>query len=537
MRMAFVAASASVSALLLLGSLVSPFVAWGFVLVGPLIALGVMDMLQTRHTIKRNFPILGHGRYLLEMVRPEINQYFIESNTDGRPYSREERSVIYQRAKGQLDTVPFGTQRDLYAPGAEWMSHSLAPKHVAEEPRVLVGEGSARHPYSASRLNISAMSYGALSQAAVVSLNRGAKSGGFAHNTGEGGISDHHLQGGDLIWQIGTGYFGCRTSAGRFDPERFRANASRPEVKMIEVKLSQGAKPGHGGILPAAKLTPEIVRIRGVEPGRDVLSPPAHTAFSTPVELVEWVGELRELSGGKPVGFKLCVGKLREFMAVVKAMLETGQHPDFIVVDGAEGGTGAAPLEFTNSLGTPMTEGLVFVHNALVGARLRSKIKIFVSGRIATGFDMARAMALGADACYSGRAMMMALGCIQARRCNSNDCPAGVATQDPRFTVGLVVTEKAPRVARYHRETVQSFLELMGASGVSDPALLRPWHINRRVDFATCAHYGDLFPWLEPGQLLQGQVPEPYARAWSLADPFTFESAAEYASLTLPKVG
>lgn len=536
MRSQFVRVAAATVIGLLLLSLFIPAVTWLFLIVLPLVGLGVYDMVQTKHTIRRNFPILGHGRYLLEMIRPEINQYFVESNTDGMPFSREDRSLVYQRAKGVLDTVPFGTQSNLYEPGAEWMHHSMAPIHLEDEPRVLIGEGRADHPYSLSVLNISAMSYGSLGSTAIAALNRGAKKGAFAHNTGEGGISHYHLHGGDLIWQIGTGYFGCRTERGTFDPERFAENARQSSVKMIEVKLSQGAKPGHGGILPASKVTPEIARIRGVSLGRDVLSPPGHSAFSTPRGLLEFIDELRKLSGGKPVGFKLCVGKWREFLGVVKAMRETGSCPDFITVDGAEGGTGAAPLEFSNSLGQPMTEGLVFVHNALVGADLREKIKVIASGKIITGFDIARALALGADACYSARGMMMALGCIQARRCNSNDCPAGVATMAPELTVGLVVEEKAPRVASYHKETVESFLELMGAAGIDHPRKLRPWHIIRRVTFAETRHYGQLFEFLDSGALLRGQLSEAYARAWTLADPDTFESATELTSRGLPVV-
>lgn len=497
--------------------------AWAYVLVGPLVLVGIVDMVQTRHAIRRIFPLIGHGRYLFEAIRPEIYQYFIESNTDGMPFSRERRSLVYQRAKGQLDTLPFGTQRDVYAPGYEWINHSIAPKPMpAHPPRVLVGESTCAQPYEASLLNIAAMSYGSLSRTAIAALNLGAKMGGFAHNTGEGGFSPYHQKGGDTIWQLGTGYFGARAKDGTFDGEKFKDTASHELIKMIELKLSQGAKPGHGGILPAAKVTPEIAKIRGVPMGQDVLSPPAHSAFDNPKGMLEFIARLRELSGGKPVGFKLCIGKRREFLAVCKAMVETGLHPDYIAVDGSEGGTGAAPLEFSNTLGCPMTEGLIFAHNALTGIGVRDKVRLIASGKITTGFDMARAIALGADMCYSARAMMLALGCIQARKCNSNHCPAGVATQDPSMYVGLVVSDKAPRIARYHEETVHSLLELCAASGLSDHRELRPWHIMRRVSLTDIKHYGDLYEYLDGGELLAAPIPASYARAWKHASADTF---------------
>jgi glutamate synthase domain-containing protein 2 len=511
MRKVFVVTLIASTLLVSAGAWFAPTVSLLFLVVGPLGFLGLVDMFQKRQAIRRNFPVIGHGRYLMEMVRPEINQYFVESNTDGAPFSREERSLVYQRAKGELDTLPFGTQRDVYAVGYEWMNHSLMPVEIRHVPRVVIGETTAKQPYSSSLLNISAMSFGSLGVTAVEALNLGAKEGGFAHNTGEGGISEHHLLGGDLIWQIGTGYFGCRDAAGRFSPERFLENALRPQVKVIELKLSQGAKPGHGGILPAKKLTSEIARIRGVRMGEDVISPPAHSAFSTPIGLVELVGKMRELSG-KPVGVKLCVGKRRELLAIMKAIVETGLHPDYFSIDGGEGGTGAAPLEFSNSLGCPMTEGLIFVHNALIGIGYRDRVKLFAAGKISTGFHMARAIAIGADVCYSARAMMLALGCIQARRCNSNDCPTGVE-------------DKAPRVARFHRETVESFLELIGAAGLGHPDELEPWHILRRTSPTEIHHYGELFEYLRPGALLEDPLPKTYARAWQLADAHSFAAS------------
>lgn len=490
----------------------------------PLIAVGTFDMLQTKHAIRRNFPLLGHGRYMLEGIRPEINQYFVESDTDGAPIPRNLRSLVYQRAKGALDTVPFGTQLDLYEPGAEWLTHSLAPAKVyLEPPRLLIGAQTCSQPYAASLLNISAMSFGSLSNRAVEALNLGAKRGNFAHNTGEGGISEHHLKhGGDLIWQIGTGYFGCRDVEGKFDRQNFAKNAARPEVKMIEVKLSQGAKPAHGGILPASKLTREISEIRGVPMGQDVLSPPSHSAFSTPLEMMQFVAELRELSGGKPVGLKLCVGKRREFLALCKAMVSSGQHPDYIAVDGAEGGTGAAPLEFSNRVGVPLLEGLVFVHNALVGAGLRRQIKLLAGGKVLSGFDMARLFAIGADGCYSARGMLLSLGCIQARRCNNNKCPTGVATQDPSLIAGLVIDDKAPRVARFQKETVHSFLELLAACGFSNPWDLRPWNVQRRVSATQVLHYGDIYEYLKPNSLIDGTAPDELNHLWAYAHAHTF---------------
>ncbi len=501
--------------------------AYGALVVAPIVGLGIVDMIQREHAIRRNFPVVGNLRYFAEGLRPGVQQYYIENNTDGRPFPREERSLIYQRAKGLRDTIPFGTERDVYAVGYEWINHSLVPKPAAHPaPRVLIGNGACTHPYSASLLNISAMSYGSLSSNAIEALNRGALDGGFAHNTGEGGISQAHLQGGDLIWQVGTGYFGCRTAEGGFDREQFRAQASLASVRMIELKLSQGAKPGHGGILPAAKVTAEIAEIRGVPVGRSVISPPAHRAFSTPVGLLEFLTELRELAGGKPVGFKLCIGKRREFLAICKAMAETGLHPDFITIDGGEGGTGAAPVEFSNTLGCPLTEGLVFAHSAITGVGYRDRVKLLASGKVASGFGLVRLMSLGTDACYSARAMMMAVGCIQARQCNTNGCPTGVATQDPSLTVGLVVDEKAPRVARFHQETVDAALDLVGAAGLESPEELRPWHVLRRTEANVVQHYGNLFDFLEPGELLQPIPPPDYARAWHAAQANSFDAAS-----------
>ncbi len=487
--------------------------------------LGVADVTQRRRAVLRNFPVIGHFRYLLEAIRPEINQYFIESNTDGTPFNRELRSVVYQRAKGVLDTVPFGTQEDVYAEGYEWVSHSILALdlHGQEAPRVRIGGPRCSAPYEAALLNVSAMSYGSLSANAVLAMGHGAREAGCFHNTGEGGISPYHLRAGaDLVWQLGTGYFGCRRSDGGFDPEAFARQAGRPEVRMVEVKLSQGAKPGHGGILPARKVTPEIAEIRGVPLGKDVHSPPAHSAFRTPRELCEWVDRLRELSGGKPIGIKLCVGDATEVLALGKAMLATGGGPDFITVDGGEGGTGAAPLEFANSVGMPLREGLVLVHNMLVGFGLRDRVRVIASGRVVTGFDVAVRLALGADLVSSARAMMMAVGCIQARRCNSNDCPVGVATQVPGLVQGLDVEDKSRRVASFQRETVEGFMELLGAAGLERPEQLGPERILRRTSAREVASLAEVFPFIEPNSLLVDPVPEHLEGAWRRASADSF---------------
>jgi len=487
-------------------------------------AIGVWDTRQRTHAVLRNFPVIGHLRYVLERIRPEINQYFIESNTDGAPFNRELRSLVYQRAKGELDTLPFGTQRDVYEVGYEWIAHSILARPPAlQPPRVVIGATTCAQPYSSALLNVSAMSFGSLSPNAILALNQGARAGGFAHNTGEGGISEYHLRpGGDLIWQIGTGYFGCRAPDGRFDLERFRENATRPAVRMVEIKLSQGAKPGHGGILPAAKLTAEIARIRGVPLGHDVISPPAHSAFRTPEELLAFVQRLRQASGGKPVGIKLCIGSHSEFMALCKAMVRRKEQPDYVAVDGGEGGTGAAPLEFSNSVGSPLVEGLVFVHNCLVGFGLRERVRVVAAGKVASGFHMVQKIALGADVCAAARPMMLALGCIQARRCNSNDCPTGVATQKASLVAGLDVDDKAQRVRRFQHETVASFLELIGAAGLEHPDQLGPRHVLRRVAPAEVRSYLELYPFIERGAFLFEPVPEAYEAAWRAASPDSF---------------
>lgn len=484
-----------------------PPVLWSLTVIAPLLLLGIYDMLQAKHTILRNYPVVGHFRYLLERFRPEIMQYFVETDTQGRPINRLSRTMVYERAKNVNDTTPFGTQEDVYSEGYEWMEHSIYAKNFDEldqNPRVIVGGKDCKQPYASSVLNISAMSFGSLSKNAVLALNKGARLGGFAHNTGEGGISPYHLEhNGDLIWQIGTGYFGCRTKEGNFCPDLFEKNARLESVKMIELKLSQGAKPGHGGILPAIKNTEEIGAIRNVEPHTTVSSPPHHTAFSDPEGLLKFIKQLRDLSGGKPVGFKLCVGKNNEFVDICKAMCKTGILPDFISVDGGEGGTGAAPVEFSNSIGTPLHDGLVFVVNTLEGFDLKKGIRVIASGKVISGFHMARAMALGADICHSARAMMLALGCIQALECHENTCPTGVATQNKSLMRGLVVGEKAERVASYHEKTVHSFVELVAATGSEDHTKLNRACIKRRVSIDQVKRLDEIYPTVQVGGLLR----------------------------------
>ncbi|MGM0450650.1 MAG: FMN-binding glutamate synthase family protein [Pseudomonadota bacterium] len=484
--------------------------AWWLTITLPAIALtalGTWDLLQPRHTVSRNYPVLAHFRYFLESIGPEIRQYFIFSDTEGRPFSREQRRIVYQRSKNTLDKRPFGSLLDMDQSGYEWINHSLAPvDHADTDFRVTIGSGCDQ-PYSASIFNISAMSFGSLSANAIRALNHGAAQGGFYHDTGEGSISRYHLEGGgDLVWEIGSGYFGCRDEQGYFNEALFVENATRDAVKMIEVKLSQGAKPGHGGILPGAKVTEEIAEARGVPVGEDVVSPPSHSAFSTPIELLEFLDRLRELSGGKPVGFKLAIGHPWEWFAIVKAMLETDRKPDFIVVDGGEGGTGAAPLEFINRLGMPLLDALLLVHNTLVGTNLRDSIAVGSAGKITSGFHLAKTLALGADWCNAARGYMFALGCIQALSCHTGRCPSGVATQDPRRGGKLDVPLKSERVHYFHRNTVRAFGNLIGAAGLRDATELGPDHIIQQTSQTEFRTYRDLYPFLEPGALFQGET-------------------------------
>jgi len=503
-------------------------------LFGVLTVVGIFDLIQPRQAIRRNYPILSHFRFLFEYVRPEIRQYMIENDTEGYPFSRNQRSLVYQRSKLDLEARPFGTQRDVYQAGYEWLNHSMQPTHPnSYDLRITVGETSGANPvrkagielpYSISVFNISAMSFGSLSANAILALNQGAKKGGFAHDTGEDSISRHHrVHGGDLIWEIGSGYFGCRNDDGSFSEERFIANARDPQVRMIEIKLSQGAKPGHGGILPAAKVTHEIAEARGVPPWVDCISPSSHPAFSTPIELLQFLARLRTLSGGKPTGFKLCIGHPWEFFGIAKAMVETGLTPDFIVVDGGEGGTGAAPLEFTDHVGAPLQEGLMLVHNTLVGLNLRDQVRIGAAGKIISAFDIVRCAALGADWCNSARGFMFALGCIQAQTCHTGMCPTGVTTQDALRQRALVVPNKAERVFSFHQQTLRALAELLGAAGLNHTSEVSPQHIVRRVNPNEVRLLSTLMKFISPGSLLIGQYEhEVYETYWPIARSDSF---------------
>ena len=486
--------------------------------------LGTRDLIQTRHAVLRNYPISAHLRFLLEQIRPEMRQYFFEDEKDGRPFSRDKRAVAYQRAKMVLDKRPFGTQYDVYAQGFEWVRHSIMPRPLATAPfRVRIGGADCARLYDASVFNISAMSLGALSANAIRALNKGAKVGSFAHDTGEGGLSPYHREnGGDIIWEIGSGYFGARNPDGTFSAQRFAETAALDQVKMVELKISQGAKPGHGGVLPATKVSAEIARTRGVSIGQDCVSPSRHSQFSTPVEMVEFVAEMRRLSGGKPAGFKLCVGHPWEFLAVCKAMLHTDIYPDFIVVDGKEGGTGAAPLEFIDHLGMPLREGLNFVHNALIGINARDRIKLGASGKIVSAFDIARAMALGADWCNAARGFMFALGCIQSQSCHTDRCPVGVATQDPTRGRALVVHDKWVRVKNFHAATLHALSELVAAAGLDHPNEFMPAHFSRRVSPSEVASFDELYPALRPGELVDGTDDPRFSDPWKMASAGSF---------------
>ena len=486
----------------------------------PMLSLGIHDVLQRRHNILRNYPILGHLRFVLEDAGPELHQYFVESNTEGRPFNRDQRSLIYERSKDVNDKKPFGSELDMYAPGYRWIEHSMFPKPVIENAaqnlRVEVGAGRCTKPYSASLFNISAMSFGALSPHAILALNTGAKLGGFAHNTGEGGLSRYHREpGGDIIWQIGTGYFGCRTDDGHFDPGLFKEQANMDQVKMIEIKISQGAKPGHGGVLPGAKVNEEIAKARKIPVGVDCVSPACHSAFDSPIELLEFVTQLRELSGGKPVGFKLCIGRVSEFLAICKAMLDTELAPDFITIDGAEGGTGAAPREFSDHLGVPFRESLLFAHNALVGCGLRDQVRIATSGKRLSAFEIAVALAMGADWCNAARPFMLSLECIQAQQCHTNKCPVGVATQNPSLFRALTVDDKAKRVAHFHKHSMESLAEFTAAAGLTHPRDFSPEYIWERINPTEARSLDQLYDFLEPRQLLDGRGKELLQNSWA----------------------
>ncbi len=492
---------------------------WPLIILLPLSLLGLKDILQKRHAVLRNYPLTGHIRFLLESIRPELRQYFFSSDQEERPFNREQRSLVYQRAKATVDTIPYGTQKDVYQERHAWLNHSMNPSKVVPDAcTITIGNDQCKQPYVSSVLNISAMSFGALSANAIRALNRGAYMGGFAHDTGEGSISRHHRsEGGDLIWEIGTGYFGCRAKDGGFDPDQFAERAKDDQVKMVELKLSQGAKPGHGGLLPAAKITPEIAEARGIPMDQDCHSPSNHSAFSTPLEMMEFIQEMRDLSGGKPTGFKLCIGHRWEFMALAKAMVESNIHPDFIVIDGSEGGTGAAPVEFSDHIGTPVVEGLHFVNQVLYGVGLRDKIKLGASGKIVSAFDMIRMFSLGADFCNSARAFMMSLGCIQSLSCHTNKCPVGIATQDPLRGRALDVDRKAQRVANYHRNTIHALCDALSSAGVSHPRDLKHNHLFVRDGDGIARYIMSERQFLGHGELLTGTNNDTFKYDWQAA--------------------
>ncbi|WP_443478034.1 FMN-binding glutamate synthase family protein [Novosphingobium aerophilum] len=497
---------------------------WALVLMVPVLLLTLWDFLQDRHALRRNYPLIARVRWLFEDLRPYLRAYVVEGDREGRPFTIEERSLVYARAKGDISSHPMGTELDVYSDEYEWLGHSIAPNEKAPESwRVKIGGDQCAKPYESALLNISAMSFGSLSANAIEALNKGAALGGFAHDTGEGSISRYHrTYGGDLIWELGSGYFGCRHKDGSFDPDLFAEQAQSDQVKMVEIKLSQGAKPGHGGVLPGPKVTPEIAEARKVEVGEDCLSPAAHSAFSTPIELLQWLEQLRKLSGGKPAGMKLCVGQPHEVMALVKAMLETGITPDFIVVDGAEGGTGAAPQELTDNVGMPLREGLTLMRNALVGANLKDRIRLGASGKVHSGAGMARAFALGADWCNAARAFMFSLGCVQSMKCHTGECPTGVATQVAWRQRGLVVEDKAERVARFQKETLKSLREIVVAMGYDSPWGLNQHDMYQRIDSAKAGPLDEVYRFLKPGELLADPEFTPYARAWNVARADTF---------------
>lgn len=511
----------AVSVLLLV--LTGPWWWIAVVIFGALLAVAIFDVVQKKHSILRNYPVLGHMRYALEYIRPELQQYFIERNYDGRPYDRDTRSIIYERAKGTNQEQAFGTERDVNEVGYEYLVHSTAPlEPPADPPKVRIGGPDCTQPYDMALLNVSAMSFGAISSNAVLAMNKGAAMGGFAHDTGEGGLTEYHLRnGGDLVWELGSGYFGARTKDGQFDPKMYEEKAAHDSVKCLSLKLSQGAKPGIGGVLPAGKVTAEIAQARHVPEGEKCVSPAAHKVFSTPRELVGFMTTMRELGKGKPVGFKLCVGSRTDVLALCKAMVAEGVTPDFIIVDGAEGGTGAAPMEYEDHMGTPLTEGLMMLHNALVGTGLRDRIRIGASGKVATGTDIIKRIIQGADYTNAARAMMMATGCIQSQRCHTNECPVGVATQDPRRARALDVADKSLRVQRFQEATVQEAARMMASMGVSGPTHLAPHMLRRRLNPMNTRSYADLYNWLEPGELL-AQAPVDWADDWAQANADSF---------------
>lgn len=519
-----------VSALVLLTAVSAMLVAFAgsgwwvaVVFLAAFLILALFDVTQKRHSILRNYPVIGHMRFALEYIRPELQQYFIERNYDGRPFDRDTRTIIYERAKGTNQEQAFGTERDVNEVGYEYLVHSTVPLDPPlDPPTVRVGGPDCTQPYEMALLNVSAMSFGALSANAILALNKGASMGGFAHDTGEGGLTEYHLRnGGDLVWEIGSGYFGARTTDGDFDPKMFADKAAHPSVKCLSLKLSQGAKPGIGGVLPAGKVTAEIAQARNVPEGEKCVSPASHKVFSTPRQLIQFMATMRELGQGKPVGFKLCVGSRTDVLAICKAILEEGVAPDFIIVDGSEGGTGAAPMEYEDHMGTPLTEGLMMVHNALVGSGLRDRIRVGASGKVATGTDIIKRIIQGADYTNAARAMMMATGCIQSQRCHTNQCPVGVATQDPRRARALDVEDKSHRVQRFQEATVKEAMRMVASMGAAGPVELSPLMLRRRIGHMNTKSYAELYDWINPGELL-ADVPAAWAKDWAFANPDSF---------------
>jgi len=510
-----------------LGVAVAPAYFWALTVLAPLTLLGLWNLLQRKHTLMRLYPLSAHLRWAFEWLRPYMREYVLESDKEGRPFDHDQRGLVYKRSKDIEGVTPFGTKIDVYSPLYEWINHAVqGHPEGPDDYHVKVGGKDCTRPYRASVLNISAMSFGSLSGRAIEALNMGARKGGFYQDTGEGGISDYHLaHGGDLVWEIGTGYFGCRTEEGRFNPETFAERAAQESVKMVEVKLSQGAKPGHGGLLPGCKVTPEIAAARDVAVGEDVISPSAHTAFSTPTGMLEWIAQLRELAGGKPVGFKLCIGHYWEFLAIVKAMLKTGITPDFIVIDGAEGGTGAAPSELSNHVGTPLREGLVFAVNALTGAGLRETVRVAAAGKVYDGHTLAANMALGADWCNAARAFMFSIGCVQTRKCHTDRCPTGVATQNKLRQKGLVVADKGPRAYNFHCNTVNALAHYVDAAGLANPWQLKPHHLRVRLSANEVRSADSIYRYLAPGALVDAPEETHLARWWAMADPDSFAPA------------
>ncbi|MFT5331108.1 MAG: glutamate synthase domain-containing protein 2 [Parasphingorhabdus sp.] len=499
---------------------------WGLAVTIPLFATALLDFVQTRHSLRRNYPLIARFRWLFEDLRPYLRSYIVESDLDGRPFNKDERALAYARSKNEISTHPFGTELDVYSDEYEWLSHSIVPNDaVPEELRIMIGGPQCTKPYSAAILNISAMSFGSLGGNAIEALNMGAKKGGFYHDTGEGSYSKYHAKhGGDIVWELGSGYFGCRDADGHFDDEKFRATATLDQIKMIEIKLSQGAKPGHGGVLPGTKVTKEIAETRGVPAGENCISPVAHSAFSTPLEMLAWAARLREMSGGKPVGIKLCVGQPHEVFAIIKAMLESNILLDFIVVDGAEGGTGAAPVELSNRVGMPLREGLILVRNALVGAGLKDRIRLGAAGKVVSGAGLAINMAVGADWCNAARAFMFSLGCVQSMKCHTGDCPTGVATQDPFRQRGLVIGDKAERVYQFQKQTVSALRDIVVAMGLENPWQIRPHHLHERLNSAKSSSIDYIYPFLENRVLIEAPDDTPYAQYWAAAQTSSFRA-------------